>query len=57
MMQHKLLISIKAEKYCGKNAMEQGAQGGGGVTILGGFQETWKCGTQGHALVGKVGMG
>ena len=56
MMQHKLLISIKAEKYCGKNAMEQAAQGGGGVTILGGFQETWKCGTQGHSLVGKGGM-
>ena len=28
------------------------AQGGGGVTIPGGDQETWRCGTQAHGLVG-----
>jgi len=26
-------------------ALEQAAQGGGGVTIPGGFQEMWRCGT------------
>ena len=24
------------------------AQGGGGVTISGGVQELWRCGTEGH---------
>ncbi len=38
-------------------ALEQAAQGGGGVTILGGFQETCRYGTEGHGLVGMVGMG
>jgi len=35
--------------------LEQAAQGGGGVTIPGGVQETWGCGIEG--LVGMVGMG
>ena len=25
------------------------AQGGGGVTIPGGVQEPWRCGTEGHS--------
>jgi len=29
------------------------AQGGGGVTIPGGVQETFRCCTKGHGLVGK----
>ena len=27
-------------------ALAQGAQGGGGVTIPGGVQELWRCGTE-----------
>jgi len=30
------------------------AQGGGGVTIPGGIQETFRCGTEGHGLVGEI---
>jgi len=29
-------------------AVAQTAQGGGGVTIPGGVQETWRCGTEGY---------
>ena len=29
-------------------ALEQAAQGGGGVTIPGGGQEPWRCGTEGR---------
>jgi len=32
-------------------------QGGGGVTVPGGFQVTCRCGTAGHGLVGMIGMG
>ena len=39
------------------NALAQAAQGSGGVTIPGGVQETWGCGTEGHGLVGMVGVG
>jgi len=31
--------------------LDQAAQGGGGVTIPGGVQEMWRCGTEGHGLV------
>ena len=27
-------------------ALEQAAQGGGGITFPGGVQETWRCGTR-----------
>ena len=30
------------------NASAQAAQGGGGVTISGGVQEEWRCGTKEH---------
>jgi len=38
-------------------ALEQAAQGGGGVTIPGSVQETCSCGTLGHGLVGMVVLG
>ena len=38
-------------------AFAQAAQGGGGVTVPGDFQENGKCGTEGHGLTGMVGMG
>ncbi len=38
-------------------ALEWAAQGGGGVTVLGGLQETWRCGTEGCGLVGIIGGG
>ena len=34
------------------DALAQAAQGGGGVTIPEDIQETWRCGTEGHGLVG-----
>ena len=34
--------------------LEQAAQGGGGVTALGGVQETYRCCTEGHGLVGGI---
>ena len=37
--------------------LAQAAQGSGRVTVPGGTQETWRCGTVGHGLVGTVGMG
>jgi len=37
--------------------LEQAAQGGGGVTVHGDFQEKIKCGTEGHDSVSIVGMG
>ena len=36
--------------------MAQAAQGGGGVTIPGGVQETCRYGTEEHGLVGMVMM-
>jgi len=38
-------------------ALDQVAQGGGGVTIPGGVQKTCGCGTWGHGLAGMVGLG
>ena len=32
-----------------------GCQGGGGVIIPGGVQEMFRCGTEGHGLVGSIG--
>jgi len=34
--------------------LEQAAQGGGGVTVPRGGQETCRCGTVGHGLVSMV---
>jgi len=39
------------------DALEQAAQGGGGVTNRGDIQEPWRCGTGRIWLVGMVGMG
>ena len=39
------------------NALAQAAQGGGGVTVPGGVQETWRYGAEGRGLVGMVVMG
>jgi len=33
----------------------QATQGNGGDIITGIFQETWRCSTQGHGLVGNTG--
>lgn len=38
-------------------ALAQAAQGSSGVTVPGGIQETWKCGTEGHGLVSMLVMG
>jgi len=35
--------------------LERAAQGGGGVTVPGGIQETCRCGTEGHGLLGNTG--
>lgn len=37
--------------------LEWTAQGGGGVTVPGGVEETWRCGAEGHHLVGMVVVG
>ena len=37
-------------------ALAQAAQGGAGVTVPGGVQEMWRCGTEGCGLVGMVEM-
>ena len=37
--------------------MEQDDQGDGGVTIPGGVQDMRRFGTEGHGLVGMVGVG
>jgi len=39
----KNLFSEGVVRYC-----NQPAHGGGGVTVPGGVQETWRCGTEGH---------
>lgn len=38
-------------------APAQSSQGRGGITILGGAQEMYRCGTQRHSLVSMVVMG
>jgi len=38
-------------------ALEQAAQGGGGITIPGDVQKTCRCGTLGCGLVGVVVLG
>jgi len=35
--------------------LEWAAQGGVGVTVPGGVQETFRCRTEGHGLVGNTG--
>jgi len=37
--------------------VEQAALGGGGVTIPGGVQEPWRCGTEGRSRSAWVGVG
>ena len=39
------------------SALEQAAQGGGEVTNHRGIQETFRCCTEGHGLVGNIGDG
>ena len=36
-------------------ALEEAAQGSGGVTIPGGVHEKGRCGTEGHGVVGNIG--
>jgi len=50
-------LDIWKKSYSQKEWREQAAQGGDGVTIPGGVQEPWRCGTEGNWLVGMVGMG
>ena len=38
-----------------EKALKHAAQGGGRVTIPEGVQETWRCNTEGHSLVGNIG--
>ena len=38
-------------------ALDQAAQGSGGVPIPGGVQKPHGCGPWGHGLVGRVGLG
>jgi len=42
-------FGLGVREHLSKNggAVEQAAQGGGGVTFPGGVQETWRCGTEG----------
>ena len=35
--------------------LEQTVQRGGGVTVPGGVQEPWMCGTEEHRFVGNIG--
>ena len=35
--------------------LEWALQGGGGVAVLGGVQETFRCCTEGHGLLGTIG--
>ncbi len=44
-----LLETLKLRKS--GNALEQAAQGGGGVTVPGGVQEMCRCGIEEHGLV------
>ena len=37
-------------------ALAQAAQGSQGVTIPGGVQEAWRCGTEGHSMHGGDGL-
>ena len=50
------LILEKLNLRKSSNALEQAAQGGDGVTTPG-CEELCDCGTEGHGLVGMVGMG
>ena len=46
-----------SEGKADSQALEQAAQGGGGVPILGGVQKTCRYGTSGYSLVGMVVLG
>jgi len=48
---------IKLHLRTSSEALEQAAQRDGGVTASGSVQEMCRCGTDGHGLVGMVGMG
>ena len=50
-IREKLLLRKSGE------VLEQTVQGGGGVTDPGGVEEKGECGTEGHCLMGLVGMG
>jgi len=64
-MHHTLVAKIAAEVTNGNfynaaqigQALEQAAQGSGGVTIPGGVQKTCRCGTSGHGLAVMVVLG
>ena len=46
-------MSVKILLQESGQALEWDAHGGGGITIPGGVQDTFRCGTKGHGLVGK----
>ena len=54
---HEKLIQVgywvKFIPWKSDQALERAAQGSAGITVPGGVQETFSCGTKGHNLVGK----
>ena len=48
LLQGRLILDITRKNYFSerRNALEQAALGGVGITVLGGVQETWSCGTE-----------
>ena len=57
--QGRFRLEIRKTFLCWKSgqALEQAAQGSGGVPIPGGVQKTCRCGTSGHGLAGLVVLG
>jgi len=51
-LEGKICLSCKSGQ-----ALDQAAQGSGGVPIPGGVQKPCRCGTSGHGLAGMVGLG
>jgi len=58
LLQGRFRLNIRKNFFTGKSckALEQAAQGSGGVTIPGGVQKTCRHGTLGHGLAGMVGL-
>ena len=54
---HQGRFRLDVRKYSSKSgqALEKDVQGGGGVTIPGGVQGTYRCCTERHGLVGNIG--
>jgi len=44
-----------ASSYTRGQALEWAAQGGGGIAVPKGVQETFRCCTEGHSLMGNIG--